>query len=531
MTPRRKKADEADALVEGAGEGGEATPKRKRAPRKKADAPKGPVTPALDVAPPKPSLGIAPAAAPLAPKPSFGVPIQIKPINVPPSAPKPEAPKLRIEPDIRAGDAPQNEDLWLPPKKDDADLSSPPRVLLQRRKVPAADVEDILEETDEDEESPERDAMRPTVRLGLYRKIALAFALLAILVGGGVMYVTYARAVVTAYPRKIEVRTERVLTVSEDADGADGIPGEVLEVTVAGEKKGAPTGSVETDAVATGFVTLKNETSSDQTLIPTTRLLSPDGVLFRIKARVNVPARGSLKTEVYADKPGAASEIGPTRFTIPGLSADLQPVIYAESDAAMTGGTVSTGTATEEDISAIENGLKEELISQAKEELTGRFSQAWTGTSFLPETMTRFVDAAPGETVDGITVRLTLRVRAVGFDRAKAVAAVVEDLERGLTSDRELVAVQGDAAAFEIERADPAAGTATVRLTLTGESTISPASPLFDADKLRGLDIDAVKAYFDGIEGIERVEVKFRPFWIKRMPDLADHIKFEISEE
>lgn len=523
MTPRRKRADGTDAPVEGAG--GEAKPK-KRASRKA----KGPVTPDLTVPPPAAPVPPPPADAPS--KPTFGVPVSIpiKPISVPPPAPKPEAPKLTIEPDVRAGEETQNEDIWLPPKKDDADLSSPPSVLLQRRKIPQPEVEDILEETDEEEENPERKSLRPPVRMGLYRKLALAFALLALLVAGGVMYVTYARAVVTVYPSKAEVRTERVLSVSEEPEREGEIPGEVLEVTVAGEKKGAPAGSVVKDAVATGFATLINETSSDQVLIPTTRLLSPDGVLFRIRSRVNVPARGRVKTEVYADQPGKVGEIGPTRFTIPGLPLDLQKVIYAESDAPMTGGTVSTGTASEEDLDALETALREELVSQAKAELTDRFSQAWTGTAFLPETMTRFLSAAPGETVDDITVRLTLRVRAVGFDRAKAVAAVVEDLKRGLTSDRELVGVQGDAAEFDVERADPGTGTATIRLTLTGVSAISPQSPLFNAEKLRGLDLDAVKAYFEGIEGIERVEVKFRPFWIKRMPDLADHIKFEIAE-
>jgi hypothetical protein len=525
MSPRRKKEE---------GTEGEAAPK-KRAPRKKP-APakvedqdqKGPAAPVFGVPVTPPPV---PAAKPLPeikvpPKP-VGTPVPIKP-----AVSDLGAPKLTIMPDVRAGEPAHNEDLWKPPKKGDADLSMPPRILLQSRRVPPTEeVEDILEEPEEvEEEGPEREDLRPQVRMGLYRKLAFGFAALALIVGALVMYVTYARATVVVHPRKVEVRTERVLSVETQPDGADEVPGEVLEVTVAGEKSGTPSGSSVTDAVATGFATLVNETSSDQVLIPTTRLLSPEGVLFRIKARVTIPARGRFKTEVYADQPGKAGEIGPTRFTIPGLSAELQKVIYAESDAPMTGGTKATGTVSAEDIETLEKTLRDELVAQAAAELDSRVKGAWTGKALLTETMSRFVSAAPGEAIaDGLTVRLTLRIRAVHFDRVKALAVVVEDLKRGLTSDRELVGVDGDAAEVAVDRADPKAGTASIRLSVVGRSSVSLGSPLFEADKLKGLDLDAVKVYFDGIEGVERIDVKFRPFWIKRMPDLKDHIRFEIE--
>ena len=213
------------------------------------------------------------------------------------------------------------------------------------------------------------------------------------------------------------------------------------------------------------------------------------------------------------------------------MNPELQKVIYAESDAPMTGGTIASGVVSADDIAGIEGELKSELLKQAKDELAKRQDAAWTGESMLAETMSRFVSAAPGETTkNGVLVRLTLRVRSVGFDRAKALAAVVEDLKRGLTSDRELVSVKGDEAEVSVEKADLKSGTAMIRVALKGESSVSISSPLFDAEKLKGLNISAVKTYFDAVEGVERIDVKFRPFWIKRMPDLKDHIFFEIAK-
>jgi len=465
---------------------------------------------------PAPSPAVAPPPKPM------GTSIPIRPS----SAPLPQ--KISIEPDIRAGEAQADE--WPPAlHKDDNDLTHPPKVLLQSKRMPKLEVEDILEEPEEEHE-PDREDLRPAVRTGMYRKIVVGFVALALIVGALVMYVAYAQATITVHPRRASVSTERVLTVTRTPQGAEEVAGDVAEVTVAGERTGTPSEATVTDGIATGFVTLINESNEDQTLVPTTRLLTPDGTLFRIRARVNVPAKGRLKTEVYADQPGPSGDIGPTRFTIPGLNAALQKLIYAESDAPMTGGQVSTGVVSQADIDQVETGLREELERQAKEELEKKLAGDWSGRAYEIEDASRFQSAAAGETADGITIRLTITVRMAVFDRDKAVEIAAEDLRRALTSDRELVGVSADTAEFELEDADPASGTASLRVSVHGESRVSLESPLFDASKLRGLDLDAVQTYFQGIEGVEKIDVKFRPFWIKRMPDLADHIEFKIEK-
>jgi len=527
MSPRRKKAADEVGSEEGSLE---AAPKKKRAaPRKpaakKAAAPlsypgmppEPKFSPMIDVAPkPAPSPAVAPPPKPL------GTSIPIKPA----SAPLPQ--KISIEPDIRANEAQADE--WPPMlHKDDADLTHPPKVLLQSKRMPKLEVEDILEEPEEEHE-PHREDLRPVVRTGMYRKIVLGFVALALIVGALVMYVAYAHATVTVYPRRASVETERVLTVTRTPQGDEEVAGDVAEVTVAGERTGAPSEATVTDGIATGFVTLINESNEDQTLVATTRLLTPEGILFRIRSRVNVPAKGRLKTEVYADQPGASGDIGPTRFTIPGLNAALQKVIYATSDAPMKGGQVSTGVVSQADIDQVEAGLRQELEAQAKEELEKKLTGEWSGRAYEIEDSSRFQSAAAGETADGITIRLTITVRLAGFDKDKAVEVASEDLRRGLTSDRELVGVSADTAEFELEDADAASGSASLRVSVRGESRVSLESPLFDASKLRGLDMDAVNAYFQGIEGVERIKVQFRPFWIKRMPDLADHIEFKIEK-
>lgn len=521
MSPRRKKAEAegTEASVEGA-EVPTPTPKKTRATHKKAPAKKVEV----DVAVPKqetPPPAPAPAPeAPAMPKPPVNIPIKpIPPIAVPP--------RMVIEPEAHGANA--IEDLWKPNPREDASLSKPPQVLLQRKKVQKQEVEDILEEPREARYGIERESLRPVVRTGMYRKIALGFAVLAALVGALAMYVVYAHATVTVHPQRAELRTEQDLTVSADPRDGD-VPGQIAELTVSGDRTEAPGESTSIDGVAGGEVTLINETGEDQVLIPTTRLLTSDGVLFRIKSRVNVPAHGKIKTDAYADKPGADGDIGPSKFTIPGLSADLQKVIYALSDSAMTGGTVSSGVISQDDIEKAENGLRDELTQQAKGELAKTIDPKWSGQAFVVETMSRSVSAAIGETAPGVTVRLTLRVREAGFDKDKALALAMEDLKRGLTSERELLGADLNHAEFSLSSADPKTSTASLRISLKGQSQVSLSGPSFDPANLKGKSLSDVQDYFSGVEGVQKVDVVFNPFWIKRMPDLADHIKISIQK-
>ncbi len=500
MSPRRKKgADEETTPVGG---GLEAAPKKPRASRKKV------------VTEPEASAGLPPA-------PRQPVSIPIRPIPAQIVVP----PRMTIEPERRLDG--EVEEFWKPAPRSGTDLSSPPRVLLQRQGA-RQEVEDALDDPEDMHES-DREGLRPNVRTGLFRKIALGFSVPVLLIGAAVAYAVYAHATVLVYPQKAEIRSEQDLSVAGDVREGD-VPGQVAEVTVGGDRTEAPSGATPTDGTARGTVTLVNGSGNDQTLVATTRLLTSDGILFRLKSRANVPAHGHVAADAYADRPGASGNIGPTTFTIPGLSADLQKLIYASSDAAMTGGVVSSGTISQADIDRAENGLRDQLTRQAEDELAKTADPKWTGHSLVAETMTRSVSAAPGQEASGVTVRLTLRVRSVDFDRDKALALAVDDMKRGLTSERELTGVDTEHAELNAVSADPKAGTASLHARLKGESQVSLSGPLFDASKLRGLGLKDVEGYFDGIEGVEKIEVKFRPFWLKRMPLLPDRIDFQIQK-
>ena len=173
------------------------------------------------------------------------------------------------------------------------------------------------------------------------------------------------RATITVVAGQEPLEVSAVMAI-----GGESKIGFVEIATVELEKTHKPESTKEIGAVAMGMVTLHNDSQLDQALVATTRLLSPEGILFRLKNRVVVPAKGMIAVEVYADKEGRESEIGPAKFTIPGLNTAKQAAIYAVSDKPMIGGVRAVGIVTEEDLKLAEKELVVDLKKAGAEKLS-----------------------------------------------------------------------------------------------------------------------------------------------------------------
>ncbi|MCK4554185.1 hypothetical protein KAU19_04445, partial [Candidatus Parcubacteria bacterium] len=171
--------------------------------------------------------------------------------------------------------------------------------------------------------------------LGLYRKIALSFIVLTVILLAVIAYFSFVKVTITLIPSQERVSSNLILDVFDQDKRSAVSEGEILgavkQVEVEQIKTYPATDIEVISEEVIGKVILINNYSKNQPLVATTRLLSPDNKLFRIKKTVNVPAGGQLEVEVYADEPGQDMIIGPAHFTIPGLWAGLQDEIYGES--------------------------------------------------------------------------------------------------------------------------------------------------------------------------------------------------------
>ncbi|MEK7072814.1 MAG: type IV pilus assembly protein PilM [Patescibacteria group bacterium] len=192
-------------------------------------------------------------------------------------------------------------------------------------------------------------------------------------IAGGLVYAFVIRpsqgqSGAAALPETLEVSFETAFRVGGEPEEG------VLQLTALTAdletKKEVPvTGGTEVSELATGTVTLINTSATAQPLVERTRLLSGSGVLFRTRSAVSVPENGRVDAAVVADQPGAAGNVPPGRFTIPGLPAARQAEVYGESAAAMTGGIRRSGQITDADI--------QQALTLARQELSERAVTAW----------------------------------------------------------------------------------------------------------------------------------------------------------
>lgn len=236
------------------------------------------------------------------------------------------------------------------------------------------------------------------------------------------------------------------------------------DVTASGDFPATGQATAKSSGTATGKLTIINTTAESYTFVATTRCLSEDGVLFRLKKATNIPANGTVETEVYADKSGPSGDIGPTTFTIPGLSAELQKKIYAESSSAMSGGGSTAKGVSGDDLAQAKAVLMEKLTAEALADLKAMANASETVLADLI-TSQELSDKAPaaGTAGDSFNMKLTVRFRALLLPQAEVESLLVSRLQETLPEGAVLADYELGAAQYTVEAYDTETDLAEVR--------------------------------------------------------------------
>lgn len=361
----------------------------------------------------------------------------------------------------------------------------------------------------------------PSVRF--YRTIAFTFLLLTVVLLGVVIFITSKKAVVTIISK--EDSKSISLNVNVDAlGGSDKIKGVVTTTMIAQVKKYFPSGSKSLVGVAEGDVVIYNKSNTEQVLVKTTRLLNPNGILFRLSDRVTVPANGEVTTKVYADKEGVESEIGPSQFVIPGLNAERQKVIYAESKSKMVGGTRSVGFLSESDLNSAKSDYTETAKKTVVESLKGN---GWDGLGKIAVVLSQNsdVDKKLGEEIDSFTLSGTVTLVVVGYDRLALANLVSTEMSKKINVGSERVlSVSGDPLP-SIASYDLANRTAQLSVRQEALVSLDPDAETLLPRNFVSKSKDEIERYVLSVDHVAGVDVKFSPSWIRKAPSVSDHIK------
>lgn len=370
-----------------------------------------------------------------------------------------------------------------------------------------------------------------------YARFLWIFLTLAVATIFFILYFSFSKTKIFITPEVQPLTTDVTIFVDENTTTDHGtsytLPSaKLVSVQVSGEatEENLPE-SGETSSKALGEATLYNTLATGQSLVQNTRLLTSDGILYRTRERVFVPAGGKVAVSIIADQEGADQVIEASRFTLPGLPPHLQTSLYAESTAPTH---TQTKIVTKNDISALKAKLLDELTLQAVDELSRQAKLLYPELDLFSDatyaTILEFsANAKPDETVDALRITMKIDLSTLVADQDELVAIAQTALQKTLPEHMKLLAAQPPTLELNLHDVDLSKKTATLVASATGSSIISLNHPAFNRKHVLGKDRQQIRTYFDQFHEIAGIEVFFSPFWVTKAPPLPDHIEIIVN--
>ena len=298
-------------------------------------------------------------------------------------------------------------------------------------------------------------------------------------------------------------------------------------------------GTKKVEKKASGTVTIFNAYSSEkQALVANTRLLAPDGKIFRLVSAISVPGAkisqgqitpSSISFKVIADKAGEEYNIKPvSRFTIPGFQGSSKyESFYAESKEAMSGGFIgSISFPTDNDIKKvkgeIENKLNEILKGAA---LAGIPSEFYILDGSSQFTITKMEIGSEVGTDNNFSAVGEAEMKTIAFKKDQLLAFLKDKSEK----------ISG----FNIIFSDSSFDFSKIKADfLKGQLEFYPgfkgtSKREIDAEvlknEIKGKTASHIREYILSLSGIEKAAVSFWPFWISKASENPSRINISFD--
>lgn len=365
------------------------------------------------------------------------------------------------------------------------------------------------------------------LQVNFYRTVATSFLLLTAILLGVVVFFTSKKAEITVIAKEDERPLSFVFNVGSSENDKISIPGKVATVASRGEETYFPTSSKTKEGAAKGEVIIYNKSNISQPLVKTTRLLTPQGVLFRLSAGVTVPANGQITASVYADQPGGGGDILPSQFTIPGLSEAKRKLIYAESLAPMSGGLLKVGVLTEGDIKAAEADYKEKIKQNFK--ANSADSDTYNQRIISVNSSNIVSNHRAGDEVSEFMLSGDNQVTIVFYNQNDLMDLIEKEASKKIDLTAEKILSVKNTPTLSILSADTKNGVAEISVNENAVVTLDANAEKLSAQNFAGKTKDEIERYVLGLSHVSAVEIKFSPSWMRTAPSVVDKIKVVVK--
>lgn len=363
-----------------------------------------------------------------------------------------------------------------------------------------------------------------------YTKFIVGFVVLTIILVFIIFYFSFSNALIKVTPKVTTVSTDFIADIDiETSDlAAQVLPGTLFETEVELTESYQSTGAKDLEGDVIGTVIVYNDRSASQPLVATTRLLTADNILLRLKNRIDVPANGKIEAQVYADDPSSFETLAPTDFSIPGLSESMQKLVYAKSTTTLSSKPGSVKVIKAVDIARAKENLSEKIYQQATENFQTEFTEDYIAVVVAKKIVSEEVNAEVDQVADSFDVSQKIKVSIMGISQQDIIDLAVERLNQFVSNDMELSRIKLENLSYVVQNYNEEEKTANIKMHAEGDAVLKETSSILDKNKLSGLSARGVELYLTSFDEIDSVAVDLSPFWVKKVPKLQDHITIEI---
>ncbi len=399
--------------------------------------------------------------------------------------------------------------------------------------------QDFLENDLEEKEDEKREAREIKTKksyrarsasVGLYKKLARLFLFLTAILLLAVVYFSFSKLTITINSAEEIINNNVLLDIYNNSEVSDSLSGSVMSITAKSEGLYKATGQEIIGEEIVGKVTIINNYTKDQPLIATTRLLTQDDKLYRIKNSVDVPAGGSVEVEIYADEIKAEMAIGPSKFIIPGLWSGLQDRIYAESKEKFVYQTKVENYVKSSDISRAQEDLKAKLLEDVEKEASRMFNNNDQVIYDVNASLTKFeYNVKTGTKKNDFDMSAESQVVVVAFPKELAKDLARNKLSLLIPQDKEIKDFDPNSLIYTLDNYNLRDGVATIKVSFSGKMSLRGNADIVDRKQLVNLKREQIEQYLNNFSEIQSFELKFFPSFVKKAPYLPEKIEIEVE--
>ncbi len=315
---------------------------------------------------------------------------------------------------------------------------------------------------------------------------------------------------------------------------------------------------------ATGVMKLVNTTDQEWTLKSKTRFQNKDGIVFRSQDWVTVPRQknadtpGTATVNVVADEfdtykqiIGERGNLPPSKFSIPGLSAYNQRLIWGITENPTQGGVTKWSKLVQkDDIEAARKKVENDIIESAKldiedyvkrqNEINNVHLVLLKDPKYIQKEILeiRTPDEAIGQKLDSIEVYSKIKVTAITYDEDKFKQILRGSIMAKVHPDMQLRDINYDNVGYDVidENTDlkiikvstTVNGREEYTLDTTTESGLRFVNKIKDA--VIGMPKNDAENYVTNLREVSQAEISTWPFFSNRMPGLPENIEVKMME-